>query len=1558
MKHVILSAIVFLFVAGPLAAQDFQAGLIPFQSYDSQGFDSVNLSSGNLVINIPLVSYPQKGSLPSVGYFLSSNTTDWVQSCYTDDEGYTGCSWDLDPNSGGGSVGVGAENEISINDCSWCVGGLGISINESNGAQHASGPTDSTSHNYFSMDASGYKTSYSSGTWTVIDRNGISHTPHTYGTSWTDPSGNTVTSISTSPYGYTDSFGRSIPAPPYTTGCNTVDYPVPGGGTAPYTFCYASATISSDIGTSDGSMCTIYDSGSYGVWQLQSVTLPNGTSWAFTYDSYGDLLSVTTPTGGEVAYTYQLAGSTSCGYDGEIEYREIVTRAVTPTSGGSSQTWSYSGFGSATTTVTDPDGNNTQHTFWGLGPYETETKYYSGTTTLLKTVDTQYFYWSSYYYDMLPEKVTTTWPDGHVSAVCTIYDDNINTSCTAGDDAFNSSGPTFAYPDWGYTWLTIPVVYGSPLYKYEYDYGSGSVGSLLRQTIKQFEWQSSGTYLNGNFLNLPASVQIKDGGGTQRAYTTYSYDESFTGNYTSCSPGPCGHQTSVHSWDSGSTTSTSNCGISISNGYLVSYTAYNSDGTVNFSIDHCGASNTDTIHRTSYTYGSTSPSPTQIQYPTTGGVSHVEHFTYDSNTGLTLTHTDQNSQTTSFSYDNMRRETEIDYPDTGQINYTYTDTTPNPYVIFTQKITSGMNFTEQGTVDGLGRLTQTQLTSDPEGTDYTYTTYDSLGRVSTVSNAYRSTSDSTYGGTTYNYDALNRSTAVTEQDGSVVSTSYSGPCTTVTDEAGKVRQSCADGLGRLTSVVEDPSGLNYTTNYTYDALDNLTGVTQVGSRTRTFSYDSLSRLTSAANPESGTTYYTYDADGNVVTKTDARSITATNSYDPLNRVTSTIYSDSVTPNLYFSYDVAPSWMSDLTNVVGRLVEESNQYAGSYGTTLASAVVNKYDAMGRVVRQWQQTPATSPGGYYVYHSYDLAGGLTSTTDPAGVTISYTPGGAERVLAVTSSLVDTTHPETLADGIYYTAPGAMDQVSYGNGLLESRVYNNRLQPSEMKSYYGSGYVRYNLTFGFTDAYGHNNGNLQSWNSTGADFVFSRSYTYDSLNRLATMSAPGDTCSGLSWTYDAWGNRTDQNATGGTCGTFHASVGTDNRLTTSGYNYDAAGNMTQDASHSYTYDAENRVIQVDSGSTASYVYDPSGRRIRKNSGGSWTEYLYDVSGKVIAETNGSSWLAEYAYLNGQLLAEYKNSTTYFAQEDHLGSTRLLTGPDGSGQQAYDYLPFGELTRGAFVTDHLFTGKERDSESNLDNFGARYDSSAMGRFMSPDPKIPSIRHLVNPQKWNKYSYTLNNPLRYFDPDGMEELEIQLRAYIPQYAVWPYKGDDRGPTTSQAVTSRTEVTVRIQTDQSKVLPGASPMLGPDSEKAGQTENIFTGRKATQTEGLPMVTSAKFDSNGNAVITIQQSTVNPLAPPGTAPIRSDLTITIPSNGSTVTTTGTVSGSPSFELNVFGEGGTATNVPLQTAPSNPLAFILELYGTKDISNTHSLPAPPPDEGHGCDEPGYACNADSY
>jgi RHS repeat-associated protein len=127
----------------------------------------------------------------------------------------------------------------------------------------------------------------------------------------------------------------------------------------------------------------------------------------------------------------------------------------------------------------------------------------------------------------------------------------------------------------------------------------------------------------------------------------------------------------------------------------------------------------------------------------------------------------------------------------------------------------------------------------------------------------------------------------------------------------------------------------------------------------------------------------------------------------------------------------------------------------------------------------------------------------------------------------------------------------------------------------------------------------------------------------------------------------------------------------------------------------------------------------------------------------------------LNGQMLAQYSNGTTYFAHKDHLGSTRLLTKVDQSVQEGSDYLPFGEgiACGGAATTSIKFTGQERDSESGLDYFGARYLASSSARFLSPDPLAGSAVHIREPQRWNGFAYVLNNPLGNIDIGGLWSL-------------------------------------------------------------------------------------------------------------------------------------------------------------------------------------------------------------
>src|SRR5262249_21910491 len=112
--------------------------------------------------------------------------------------------------------------------------------------------------------------------------------------------------------------------------------------------------------------------------------------------------------------------------------------------------------------------------------------------------------------------------------------------------------------------------------------------------------------------------------------------------------------------------------------------------------------------------------------------------------------------------------------------------------------------------------------------------------------------------------------------------------------------------------------------------------------------------------------------------------------------------------------------------------------------------------------------------------------------------------------------------------------------------------------------------------------------------------------------------------------------------------------------------------------------------------------------------------------------------------------SSNLFYYIEDHLGTSRMIV-QAGQSSACYDadFFPFGgeRAYTNVCIQNYKFTGKERDTESGLDNFGARYDSSSFGRFMTADST--GYVKPINPQSWNLYAYARNNPLLYVDPTG-----------------------------------------------------------------------------------------------------------------------------------------------------------------------------------------------------------------
>jgi RHS repeat-associated protein len=200
-----------------------------------------------------------------------------------------------------------------------------------------------------------------------------------------------------------------------------------------------------------------------------------------------------------------------------------------------------------------------------------------------------------------------------------------------------------------------------------------------------------------------------------------------------------------------------------------------------------------------------------------------------------------------------------------------------------------------------------------------------------------------------------------------------------------------------------------------------------------------------------------------------------------------------------------------------------------------------------------------------------------------------------------------------------------------------------------------------------------------------------------------------------------------------------------------------MISNSPSTYKYDAENRLVTT-GGST--YYYDGDGSRVGKVNGSSGTLYWRGMGGDPLSESSltGTSQ-EEYIFFGGTRVArrDVSGGAVHYYFSDHLGSHGVVENATGTScEQDIDYYPYGGVVHDYCpnVTQHYrFTGKERDSESGLDNFGARYHASSLGRFMTPDwaddaDPIP-YADLRNPQSLNLYAYVQNNPLSSTDDDG-----------------------------------------------------------------------------------------------------------------------------------------------------------------------------------------------------------------
>ena len=778
---------------------------------------------------------------------------------------------------------------------------------------------------------------------------------------------------------------------------------------------------------------------------------------------------------------------------------------------------------------------------------------------------------------------------------------------------------------------------------------------------------------------------------------------------------------------------------------------------------------------------------------TTNALGHTAFAQYNYHRGMTVNEESKNGVVNTMHYnDLLGRQTQLivasNIPELKrQTTFIYDDvarsvTTKNDLKTFNDNLLMSRTI-----LDGLGRTKEAREYESPTVFITTLTEYEGLDRVKRVSNPFRPDAQPPESPiwTTTEYDLLGRVKKVTTVDGAHSDTDYTGVQTLVTDQAGKQRMTETDAAGRLRKVWEirpqdadtvavtlpgNQPAHGYLTTYDYDAVGNLVKVSQ-GQQQRFFAYDSLSRMVRTSNPEQGaftpttdfpalthpltgnsqwSNGYLYDENGALKKQIDPRGVVRQFSYDDLGRLTSKTFTDG-TPSVSYGYD-SPS----VFHSVGRLTSVTSTVSGYF--------YNDYDQLGRI-KACSQVVDTQT--YTMSYTYDLAGNIKSQTYPSGRVVGSEYDDNGRIAGVKNQSNGLYYAGAVvtdsANRIQYWAHGAVKDMKLGNGLWEHSIFNSRLHPTQIGLGTTQGSVdrlKLNYDYGTTN----NNGNVLSQVITvptigsASGFTATQNYTYDQLNRLETAQENNGSSWKQKFLYDRYGNRridsNEVNTSPDLIGPNPNFSGANNRILVQAgeqYDYDSAGNLIRGREgQSYVFDAENKMVSFNGGSSqggASYSYDGDGKRVKKVFGNVTTVFVYDINGRLIAEYSSAP--------------PEPNGTRYLTG-DHLGSPRVITDTSGTVKARHDYHPFGEEIglRGGrnadlhkYVVDTVkqkFTSKERDDETGLDYFGARYYASTLGRFTSPDPLHSSGRPIY-PQSWNRYSYVINHPLSLVDPNGLD---------------------------------------------------------------------------------------------------------------------------------------------------------------------------------------------------------------
>jgi YD repeat-containing protein len=1121
---------VMLSISSVAVAQSLGTGLYQFGSFDSRGFDSINLGNLNTHFEIPV--FNKQGRGVPFSYVIAYDGMIW-EPLTTNGE----TVWNPDSQwgfhgqlAGAGVIGYLTTTQGPGGNCN--TGGtthqqnLGtvitnLTYHDPYGRSHRFNYSDlicDTGDTFTgdgsSSDGSGY--SYGLNDGMVHTRSGvIINAPldpvpggATVG-SITDSNGNVVKNNGNGTF--TDTLGVTA----LTIGGSgtagsplTLTYPVAlqanSSTSATVTISYRTYTVQTNFQCSG-----IVEYGANSVDLIDHITLPDASAstYTFTYESTpgvagavtGRLASVTLPTGGTISYSYS-GGCSAAGAginpDGTVGSLTRVTSDGTRTYGRSPVNAN-----ATNTTVQDEKGNQSlyQFTIFNSLFYETHRQIYQGAiggTPLLNQT--------------------------------TCYNGATNCDGAAIAAQITQLATTPQYN--GGTSLTTDNVYDL----------AGMLTSSTQLNGSTVMQSTTNTY-NGLEEVLTSTTTAS---GSTVASSTYGYDET-TPTATSGIPqhvaaaGTRGNLTSAH--------------VSTGGGTLTTTTTYYDTGAPKAVTTPNGT--------TSYGYDSTQTFATTTTLPTpSSGVALATTASYDPQSGVQISATGMNAgQTVQFrQYDGLLRPTLANLPNGGVVTTTYSGN--DTIVDQTRGTGTGTDAVTHTLVDTYGRTSRVAVVNGQSSNPWYQvdSCYDATGllqfqTVKYQANGFSTAKQCSGSGTSYAYDALGRVTSSTNADGTTTH-QYIGHTILTRDVNGVQKMVQSDLLGRISGVCEispntlqgdtpvpcamEIAGAGFLTTYAYTGLT--TTVTQ-GAQSRVFTTDQAGRTTYVSEPERGvTTYsYTYSATspctgvGLCVTRTRPRAnqtnasvtTTAITQYDSLGRPVAVTYSDG-TPKRNYGYDAPVAWpIISQQNVKGMLSIAFSSIAFS-----SEATVYSYNTMGQIIGMGKCQPSGCSNRAFdklLSYSYDLLGNVTSSSDGGGVTTSYLYSPASEVQSITSSLNDANHPSALVSNVQ-NGPYGPTSYQMGNGVTSVFAHDALGRLNGGFACTGSAQAG---CIGGAQLYGYSVAWQGSRLQSSADTVqnYHATYGYDEFNRLTGLSVTSGSASSYSYVYDRYGNRWQQNPSG---------------------------------------------------------------------------------------------------------------------------------------------------------------------------------------------------------------------------------------------------------------------------------------------------------------------------------------------------------------------------------------------------------------------------------------------